>query len=235
VRAHSAASGPDPSPPGVLSPDVRRILIVGAGGFGREVLEWTVAAWPSAQQKIAGFLSADLDDKLLPQLPIVADPDDFTPLPGDGLLLAIGIPDIRRRVAESLGARGANFLTLIHPTAIVAKSATIGTGSVLCPHAIVSDSASTGRCALLNYFSSVGHDASMGDFAVLSPYAALGGGSRLAEDGFLGMHAAIAPRRTVGRGSRVSANSVAMTDAAPFSLVYGVPGRVVPRIQLTVP
>jgi sugar O-acyltransferase (sialic acid O-acetyltransferase NeuD family) len=216
----------------VLPASITRVLIVGAGGFGREVLVWARATWPGDTSRIAGFLSADarvLDGHEC-GLGIVGDPASYMPAAGDGFLLAIGIPAVRRRVAEALLARGAEFLSLIHPTAIVAPTATIGPGAILCPHALVSDAASLGRCALVNYHASLGHDASAGDYCVLSPYASLGGHARAAEDVFLGMHASIGPGRSVGARSKVSANSCALVDVPPDRIVYGVPGRVGPLL-----
>jgi sugar O-acyltransferase (sialic acid O-acetyltransferase NeuD family) len=208
---------------------VRRILIVGAGGFGREVLHWARDAWPDHAAKIAGFLSADPARRV--PLPILGDPAHFRPEPGDAFLLAIGIPGVRRQVAEMLLAHNAAFLTLVHPTAIVAPSAAIGPGSILCPHAIASDSVSLGRFTLMNYHSSLGHDASTGDFAVLSPYATLGGGAAIAEDVFLGLHASVGPGRTVGPRSKVTANSAVLQDAAAECLVFGVPGCIHPLLK----
>jgi len=222
------------SPPmeGVSLDACERIIIVGAGGFGREVLQWVRDAWPQHAAKIAGFLSKD-PHKLeghATNLPILGQPAEFMPRPGDGFVLAIGIPGVRRQVTEPMLARGCRFLTLIHPTAIVMASAAIGVGSVICPYAIVSDAVRVGRFALLNYHSSLGHDATVGDFAVLSPYATLGGAAVLSDDGFLGLHASIAPDRTVGCRSHVSANSAAMQDVADDSLAFGVPARVTPRL-----
>jgi len=212
--------------------DSRRILIVGAGGFGREVLQWTHDAWPEQSRLIAGFLSADaglLDGRGL-GLPILADPADFAPQSGDALILAIGIPGVRRRVAEDLLGRGAVFLTLVHPTAIVAATAVIGTGSVICPRALVSVSASVGRFGLVNYQASLAHDSSAGDFAVLSPYATLGGGARIGADAFLGLHAAVGPGLSVGPRSKLSAGSCALADVPADSLAYGVPARIGPLL-----
>lgn len=209
-----------------------RILIVGAGGFGREVVHWARAAWPGWAGRLAGFLAADGGGRpagALP-LPILADPSAFEPRPGDGLVLAIGIPGVRRRVAEGLLARGASFLTLVHPTAVVAATAVLGPGAVVCPQAIVSDAAVLGRCVLVNYHASLAHDAAAGDFAVLSPYAALGGAARIAADVFLGLHATVGPGVSVGEGSKVAANSCALHDVPPRSLVHGVPGRVGPLL-----
>jgi len=267
----------------------QRILIVGAGGFGREVLHWARDAWPEWAGRIAGFLgrsvsptptmradqlehSADrqalprfptsrsvsptptmradqlehsADRQALPRFPgvgdtgplvgdtglhILADPAEYEPRPGDAFLLAIGIPGVRRRVAEMLAARGAEFLTLVHPTAVVAATATLGPGSIVCPQAVVSDLAVLGRCVLVNYHASLAHDAVAGDFAVLSPYATLGGAARIGPDAFLGLHASVGPGVTVGDRSKVAANSCALADAPPDSLVLGVPGRVSPLL-----
>jgi sugar O-acyltransferase (sialic acid O-acetyltransferase NeuD family) len=207
--------------------DCNRIIIVGAGGFGREVLQWARHAWPEHVSKIAGFLSADPDklDGHAPTLPILGSPADFQPQPSDGLVLAIGVPGVRRQVAEQLEANGARFLTVIHPTAIVADTVQIGTGTVICPYAIVSDAVRLGRFVLVNYHASLGHDAAVQAFAVLSPYAALGGQARLGEDAFLAIQAVIGPGRSVGDRSKVSAASCALSDAPADTLVYGVPGR----------
>lgn len=211
-------------------PDCRRILIVGAGGFGREVRWWVRDAWPSAEDRFAGFLDAD-SSRGSPEGRVLGDPDTYLPQPGDGLLLGIGIPGVRRRLAEGLVARGGRFLTLVHPTAVVVPSAVVGEGTIVCPHGVVSDAAALGRGVLVNYHASVAHDASVGDFAVLAPYATLGGFAKVGADVFLGLHATVGPGRHIGDRSKVSANSCALADAPPDTLVYGVPGRHGPLLS----
>jgi sugar O-acyltransferase (sialic acid O-acetyltransferase NeuD family) len=215
--------------------DCERIIIVGAGGFGREVLQWARHAWPEHVHKLTGFVSAD-PTKLhghAPSLPIIGLPNDFELRPTDGFVLGIGIPRIRRVVAEQLEARGARFLTLIHPTAIVADTAVIGPGSVICPYAIVSDAVRLGRCVLVNYHASLGHDAEAGDYAVLSPYSSLGGSACVEEDTFLGLHASVAPGKRLAARSAISANSTALSDVPEECLVYGVPGRIAPKLEVS--
>ena len=216
-----------------VTPDAcERILIVGAGGFGREVLQWARHAWPGHAQKIVGFLSDDPHalDGHRPTLRTLGSPDAFEPRPSDGLVLAIGIRGVRREVAERLAARGARFLTMIHPTAIVADTAVIGPGSVICPYAVVSDAVRLGRCVLVNYHASLGHDAAAGDYAVLSPYATLGGYAQVGADVFLAIHASVGPCIVLSDRCTVSANSSALTSAPADSIVFGVPGRVTPRV-----
>lgn len=217
-------------PPG----DCRRILIVGAGGFGREVLQWALHAWPDHADRIAGFLSDDprrLDGFSIGR-GILGRVCDYEKTPGDYLLLGIGVPYARRMVAQRLATQGAEFVTLVHPKSAVADSARIGWGSIVCPGAIISDSATLGRCVLVNYHASFGHDSSAGDFAVLSPYATLGGAASIGNDVFLGLHASVGPGVSVGERSKISANSCALSSVPPDSLVYGVPGRVSPRLDL---
>jgi sugar O-acyltransferase (sialic acid O-acetyltransferase NeuD family) len=217
-----------------LSPsDCERIVIVGAGGFGREVLQWARHAWPSDAHRIAGFLSADPDklDGHAPTLAILGSPADFQPQPSDGLLLAIGIPGVRRLVAEDLLGRGGKFLTMIHPTAIIAESARIDPGAVICPYAIVSDSAQAGRFTLLNYHSSMAHDAVTGEYAVLSPYAALGGGATAGSDSFLGLHATLGPGASLGPRAKIAAQSALLHHAPADALAFGVPARITAGVR----
>jgi len=215
--------------------ECRRILIVGAGGFGREVLQWASQAWPDDVQKIAGFLS---DDPMAlaghaTTLSVVGPATGFEPKPGDALVLAIGIPGIRRSIAQALVARGADFLTLIHPTAIVAASARIGGGTILCPYAIVSDNCQLGRFVLMNYHSSVGHDASAADFVVFSPYATLGGGAAVGDGVFLGLHASVGPGVSLGDRCKVSAGSAALAAASADTVIWGSPGRHSRRVEIS--
>ena len=222
-------------PPHFLPPtDCKRILIAGAGGFGREVLHWARDAWPAQASMIGGFLSDDLRrlDGLSTELGILSTIDDYRPLKGDYLLLGIGVPYSRRRVAERLHLCQARFLTLVHPLAAVAPNAVIGEGSVVCPFAIVSDSVKIGRFVLVNYSASLGHDAVAGDYAVLSPYATLGGGACIRDEVFLGLHASVGPSISIGSRSKVSANSCALASAPSDSLVFGVPGKVVRRVEV---
>lgn len=194
---------------------------------------WARDAWADHVDRFAGFLSEDvprLKGSPAP-LAILGRPSSYKPAATEALVLAIGIPEVRRRVATALEARGGRFLTLIHPTAIVAPTAEIGLGSVLCPYAIASDGARLGRFTLMNYHSSIAHDASAGDFSVLSPYAALGGDAAIGVDVFLGIHASVGPGKRLGDRTKVTANSAALSDAPADSLVHGVPGHTSPLIR----
>lgn len=207
-----------------------RIYIVGAGGFGREVLCWFGRS--TVLDGLVGFLSADRSalDGLSVRHHVIDGPENHVVRPGDVFVLAIGLPGVRRTVAEDLRSRGARFMTLVHHTAMVADSAVIAPGAIVCPYAVVSANATIGECAILNYHASAAHDASIGDYAVLSPYAAVGGGAVLEHDVFVGLHGTVGPGRTIGARSKVAASSCALFDVPADSLALGVPARVTPLV-----
>ncbi|MNY26624.1 putative acetyltransferase EpsM [compost metagenome] len=114
---------------------------------------------------------------------------------------------------------------MIHPSAIVASTARIGEGVVICPFSLVSDGVKIDDFAMLNYYASCGHDAEIGAYSILSPYATVNGMSCLEDEVFMGTHSTVTARRRVGHRAKINANSVAMQDVAPRCLVIGVPGK----------
>lgn len=204
-----------------------QIVIVGAGGFGREVYHWTKAAYERREHEIKGFLAKDDADLLSFGIDatVLGDETNYRVHETDRMIMAIGDIDIKVRVVARLKELGARFATLVHPTAQVASSAAIGEGVVICPFALVAANATIGDFVTLNFYSSCGHDARVGSYSVLSPHAALSGAAEIGEKVFMGTHSTVVPSRKVGSRSKISANSVAMKDVPAGSFVFGVPGK----------
>jgi sugar O-acyltransferase (sialic acid O-acetyltransferase NeuD family) len=204
------------------------IVIVGAGGFGREVYHWIKDSFSPTEYRIKGFLSRnhrDLDGFTLEER-ILGDENSYSAQAEDRFLLAIGSIETKKRVVERMKLGNAKFLTLIHPTAVVASSARMGEGVVICPFALISNHVVLGDFVMMNFHSSVGHDTTVGAYSVFSPYATANGFAHLAAEVFLGTHATVTAYRKVGLGAKISANSVAMQDVPARSFVFGVPGKI---------
>ena len=162
---------------------------------------------------------------------LLSDPESYQPTANDRFVLAIGNMEARQRTVEALVEKGARFLTLVHPLAVVAPSAVLEPGAIVYPFACVSNNARLGMCAKLNYYASVGHDTTLGKYCLLAPYATVNGFGVLEDSVYMSTHSTVAPQVHVGRASTISANSAAMNDVPPESLVFGVPGRVVRRVN----
>jgi sugar O-acyltransferase (sialic acid O-acetyltransferase NeuD family) len=212
------------------------VIIVGASGFGRELLQYVHDAHKNtASLHIKGFLDDDpaaLDSvgKVM-GVGIVGDTRTYTIQEDDRFIISLGDPGLRRALAERLARRGARFVSIVHPTAYVAPTARIGHGCVIGPFASVGSHVQLEDHVLLNLYSAAGHDAHIGAFCVFSPYSVANGGSRLDQSVFLGTHAAITPNLRVGAESKIAAGAVVYRDVPEQSLATGNPAKTFPFNQ----
>jgi sugar O-acyltransferase (sialic acid O-acetyltransferase NeuD family) len=173
---------------------IKRLMIVGAGGFGRELESWARDALANGVEwKPVGFL--DDDPKALngkqSLLPLLGGVSDFVPAKDILLVIAVGRPDLRRRIQSDLLSRGARFANVIHPTASVARSARLGTGIILAQYSVVSAEALVGDGVFLNFHAVAQHDVVLGAWCQLNSHADVGGFSVLGEEVLVGTHGVI--------------------------------------------
>jgi sugar O-acyltransferase (sialic acid O-acetyltransferase NeuD family) len=128
-------------------------------------------------------------------------------------------------VVEKLLAKGAQFFTLIHPTAIVGENVKIGRGVLICPYSVLTVDLTVGDFVTINLLCTIGHDAEIGDFSTLSCHCDVTGGVVLEAEVFMGSRSSILPKVRVGRGAVVGAGSVVLRKVAPGSVVFGVPAK----------
>jgi sugar O-acyltransferase (sialic acid O-acetyltransferase NeuD family) len=204
------------------------IVIVGAGGFGREVYRWAKDSFPGTQYRVKGFLSSrpeDLDGFGFEEK-ILGDDVSYAVQENDRFVFAIGSIEAKKRSVQRMKARNIKCVNLIHPSAVVASSACLGEGVIVCPFALVSDHVVLGDFVMMNFYSSCGHDTKVGKYGMFSPYATANGFVTMDDEVFLGTHATVTGYRKVGVGAKISANSVAMDDVPAGGFVFGVPGKV---------
>jgi sugar O-acyltransferase (sialic acid O-acetyltransferase NeuD family) len=207
---------------------MKRLLIVGAGGFGRELFnfarqhpdhgrEWTVG----------GFLDdrADALAKFRYNPGVVGSIGGYQPAPGDLLLCGLGLSKVRKDVVTKLLARGAEFLTFIHPRAVLGDHVVIGRGSVICPGVVVTSDITLGEFVVLNNNATVGHDSALGDYVSLSCHADVTGFCTLGEGVFMGSHACMIPGSKIGAWALLGAGATVMTPVESGVTVIGNPAR----------
>lgn len=208
------------------------LIIVGAGGFGRELHAMLWDVFSPQEYRFKGFLANETNELAQRIGPVLGPPMTYAPQESDRFLLAIGHMDARARTTRAISQKGGRFVSYIHPTAIVANTATIGVGAVIYPYAVVSNSATLADQVHLNYFASVGHDVKVGRCCLLAPYATLNGFCVLEDFAYMSTHATVVVAKRVGTRSKISANSTVQHDVPPDSFVYGVPGHVLRKDRL---
>jgi sugar O-acyltransferase (sialic acid O-acetyltransferase NeuD family) len=207
---------------------MNRLLIVGAGGFGRELFSWVKQhsdhglIW-----RLGGFL--DDNPRALEgysyEPGVVGSIRDYQPSPGDVLLLGIGLPKIKKLVVSLLLSRGVYFITFVHPSAILGGNVLIGKGSVVCPGVVLTSDICIGEFVTCNCCSTVGHDVYISNFVTLNGHCDITGFCRIGEGAFFGTHACVIPKIRVGSWSVVGAGSTVIISVPDNVSVIGNPAQ----------
>lgn len=154
--------------------DYRKLYIVGAGGFGREVL-W-LAERINAYQKtwdIAGFIddNVKLHGRELNGIQVVGDCTYFQNLQEEvSVILAVGSPRIKKQLAGQLSQYDhVEFATLIDPSVIMSEYIEIGEGTIICASSILTANIVIGKHVTINLDCTLGHDDIISDYVTLYP------------------------------------------------------------------
>lgn len=215
----------------------RDIVIVGAGGLGREVL-WMLGEQNAAvhdvngrawHPRILGFIDDDIErhDRQVSGFSVLGRSDWLNDHPEVLVVVAVGIPAVRRRVVEILRQKDVQFGSCVSSRAIVGAGSHVGEGSIVLPGAVVTVDVQLGSFALLNPTTSVSHDCIVGDFTSLGPGVSLAGNVRIGSACDIGTNASAIPGVTVGDSTIVGAGACVVRDLPDNVTAVGVPAKVV--------
>ena len=205
------------------------MVIFGAGGLGREVLNVFRASAAAGRDVVCHGFIVDPEFATVPTLHDMPMYGDLSILRRDQdirVVVAVGDPSHRRAIAENIeGMVGPRFASAIHPGATIGGEVRIDTGIMVLGPASIAIDVSIGRHVVINPLVTVSHDCRLADYATLAPGVAIAGGVEVAEGAELGTGANVIPRLTVGAWSVVGAGATVIRSVAANSTVAGVPAR----------
>ena len=204
----------------------RNLLIVGAGGFGREVLSYVEDDNPLFVVK--GFLDgrADALNATPRNVSIVGDPLTYVPVPNDVFMAALGDPHQRFKYTATLrDVHYVDFATVVHPQANVSRYANLRRGCIIAPRVGISVDTHIGEFSCIQEYTVVGHDAQIGNWCQINSHCTIAGGARIGNFVTIHPNSVVTSRAVIGDGVTVAAGSVVMGKIPAGLTVLGNPAR----------
>jgi acetyltransferase EpsM len=203
------------------------IVLIGHGGHSKVVRDIVLS---TKHDQIVGYL----DDKFKTEM--IRDNLFFAPISAAKkmiehdqylkFVIAIGDNKSRKLIYQQLNLANEYYATLIHPSAFISPSATIGDGTVLMAYTVINADAKVGHHTIINTCAVVEHDNQVGDFVHLSPNATLTGAVKIENGVHIGAGATIIPNIKVGEWSIIGAGATVIDDIPANCTAIGIPAKV---------
>jgi sugar O-acyltransferase (sialic acid O-acetyltransferase NeuD family) len=209
---------------------MKDIIIIGASGFGKEVL-WLAKR---LNRNVIGFLD-DTPEKQNTELfgcRVIGKINEFTKFNDMEFVIAIGSPRCREQVFKKMIENGSpQFATLIDPTVVIGENIIIGSGSLICAGVILTVDIRIGEQVVINLNSTIGHDVVIENFVTIAPNVSISGNVSLANKVEVGTNASIKEKITVDQGAMIGMGSVVTKNVEKNKLILGNPARAIKTLD----
>jgi sugar O-acyltransferase (sialic acid O-acetyltransferase NeuD family) len=198
----------------------KSLVIIGTGGHAKVCLDiaelmgqWDEIVFFTEDQEVKEFMGYKVVDGL------DVEPDNIE----REYFVAIGDSEKRKKWQESLVQKGASVCTLIHPSAIISRSVTIGMGTVVMAGTVINPGTRIGDGCIINTSCSIDHDNIIGKFSHLSPGACTAGGVNIGENVWVGVGVNIINNVKICSECTIGAGALIIVDIEEPGTYVGVP------------
>lgn len=208
---------------------MKDIVVIGAGGFGREVgqlikdinlekKEWNFLGYIDGNREKQGMiLNGD---------PVIGGEAWLEQKSGNEVwaVCAIGNTKVKYEVISRMG-KTVRFPNLIHPTVLSNNFVELGVGNIICAKSILSVNIRLGNHVAINPGCSIGHDTIINDYTTLMWDVTLSGNVVINEGCEIGSKSVVIQQKTVGKWCIIGAGAVVVRDLPENCTAVGVPAK----------
>jgi sugar O-acyltransferase (sialic acid O-acetyltransferase NeuD family) len=208
---------------------MRKIVVCGAGGCGREVINMLEGMNSGSRWEIVGFADARASKGLTVYGYPVMSEDEFLGYgePIDAVI-AVGLPASREKIYNKFSKNpNIRFPAIISPDSRVARDVELREGVLIGGFCSVSPDAVLGRGIFLNGYCIVSHDVKIGDFSAMMAFSLLAGNVIMGDGVLAGAGSIVVQGITIGDGAELCAGSVVVRDVKAHSKMMGNPARAI--------
>lgn len=209
---------------------MKKLYIIGAGGFGREVA-WLVERMNNQNQTwdLQGFVddNESIHGTLEDEYKVLGGCDLLEKIQEDvWCVCAVGSAKIRKKIIDKVSNfKNVHFATLIDPSVLCSKRIKIGEGSILCAGTILTVDITIGNHVIINLDCTVGHDVKMSDYITLYPSVNVSGNTTIGKFVELGTGAQIIQGKTIIDNTIIGAGAVVVKDINESGTYVGSPAK----------
>lgn len=206
------------------------MLIIGAKGFAKEVLE--VLYQLNKVEHVAFYddVTQNAPDKMYDEFPIIHslnEAEDFFKNETPCFSLGVGNPILRYKLNEDFSKIGGVLTQTISPFARIGHyNNNIEIGCNIMTGVVITNDVNIGKGCLINLNCTIGHDSIIGKFVELSPGVHISGNCKIGDFSVLGTNATVLPKVTIGKNVIVAAGAVITKDVPDNCMVAGVPAQI---------
>lgn len=195
------------------------MYLFGASGHGKVIKDILHANGI----KVKAFIDDNTEINECAGRPVLHDVIGLSPM-----IVSIGVNRVRKAIVGKLVANNKDieFVTAIHPSAIVSPSAKIGEGSVVMAGAVINANAVIGKHCIVNTGATIDHECVIEDFCHIAPGVHISGDTLVGEGTWIGIGSCVIQGITIGGNSVIGAGSVVVKDIPDGVVAYGNPCKV---------
>jgi sugar O-acyltransferase (sialic acid O-acetyltransferase NeuD family) len=202
------------------------ILIIGAGGFGREVemLVYQINKI-KPQWNFIGYLDDSIPEGVkVGNSQVIGSTEAIENFENTYFVIAIANAKIKRKILGKVPNK-VKPARLLHPSIICGERVQIGEGSIICAGNIITEDIIIGSHVILNLSCTVGHDTIIMDYCSFMPSVNISGEVKIEEGVFVGTGAKIINQVEIGRYSIIGAGAVVSKTIPSNCTAVGIPAK----------